>query len=194
MRAVLILGLALGAPPAFAQDLGVYTGVAIGEFDHSNEMGGAFSDSVSSWKIYAGFQLGEVFGLELGRASPSAIEVDAPGSPLSIATRRFGAVQRVDFGFTTFRLMGRLPLRRFDLWAAYGSVYTDADVTFTTSFGNSSSISIEDSDELWALGVDWHLGDSTSPFDLRLEYESLEFPFSQASTISIGIAYRFTAL
>lgn len=194
MRAALIVVLAIGAPPAFAQDVGVYTGVAIGAFDHTNETAGAFSETVSSWKFYGGLQFGENFGLEVGRASPSAIEVDAPGSPLSIATRRFGVTQRVDFGFTTFRVMGRLPLRRFDLWAAYGSVYMDADVDFTTSMGNSGSISIEDTNELWALGVDWRLGDGASPFDIRLEYESLNLPFSDASTISVGVGYRFTGL
>jgi hypothetical protein len=194
MRTALILGLAIGASRALAQDLGVYTGVAIGEFDHTNETAGAFSETVSSWKIYAGFQFGESFSLEVGRASPSAIEVDAPGSPLSIATRRFGVAQRVDFGLTTFRVMGRLPLRRLDLWAAYGSVYMDADVGFTTFMGNTGSISIEDTNELWALGVDWQLGDGASPFDVRLEYESLGFPFSDAFTISVGVAYRFTGL
>ena len=88
MRAVAILALALGGSPAFAQDLSVYTGLAVGTFDHDNETGGPFSDSASSWRLYGGFQVGEYFSLEFGRGATSAINVDAPGGRLSIATRR----------------------------------------------------------------------------------------------------------
>ncbi len=197
MRAFMILGLVLGASPAFAQDLGVYTGVSVGVFDHRNETGGAFSDTVPSWKLYGGCQLGEYFGLEIGREWPSTLEVADPGSPLTIATRRLSTAHSVDFTLTTFRAVGRLPLNRFDLWMAYGTFSMDADVEFDfvlSSTLQSRSLSVEDSDELFALGVDWKLGEIDRAFDLRLEYQWLGFPFSDASTLGIGVAYRFGGL
>lgn len=194
MRAIVILGLALGGSHAFAQDLGVYTGLSIGAFEHNNETGGAFSDSASSWRLYGGFQAGKYFSLEFGRGSTGAINVDAPGGRLTIATRRLQTATHVDFALTTFKAMGRLPLRRFDLWFAYGTFFMDADVDFTTSTGGHGSLSVDDSNELFAFGVDWKLGEIDRLYDVRLEYEKLNMPFSDASTIAVGVAYRFGGL
>ena len=190
MRAVVILGLALGGSPALAQDYSVYTGVAVGVFDHDNERGGAFSQSVSSWKFYGGLQAGRYFSIEAGLESPSAIEVDDPGSPLTIATRRFNPAHSVDIGLTTLKAMGRLPLQRLDLWIGYGTYFMDADVDLTSSM-TRTSLSVDDSGELFALGIDWKLGEVYRQFDIRFEYQQLDFPFSDASTIVVGAAYRF---
>jgi hypothetical protein len=57
----------------------VYVGAAIGAFGHDNATGRAFSDTVSSWKLYAGFQFGDYFGVEAGRAETRAIEAEDPG-------------------------------------------------------------------------------------------------------------------
>jgi hypothetical protein len=194
MRAVMILGLALGGSSALAQGPSGYTGVAVGVFDHGNETAGAFSDSVSFWKLYGGFQPNQYFGLEFARESTSSLDVDDPGSPLTIATRRLTFAHSVDFRLTTFKAMGRLPLRQLDLWIGYGSYYMDASVDFTFELNSSTrraSLSVEDSGELMAVGVDWKLGEAEHTFDVRLEYEWLDFPFSDASTIALGAAYRF---
>jgi len=190
----MILWLALGASSAVAQELSVYVGAGVGELDHDNEAGGAFSDAVSSWKIYGGFQAGQYFSIEFARGKASAIEVGAPGSLLSVATLRFQAAHSVDFGLSTFRAMGRLPVKRMDLWMGYGSYQMDADVDFTSSFGAPSSISVDDAGELLAMGVDWNFGTLGQPLRVRLEYERLYFPFSDASTVAVGVAYRFRDL
>ena len=134
---------------------------------------------------------------ELAREWPDTLEVDDPGSPLTIATRRLSVAHRADIDLTTVKVMGRLPFRRFDLWLGYGSFFMDADVDFEFTLNssvNQASLSIEDSGELFAVGVDWKLGSVDRPFDVRLEYESLDFPFSDASAIAVGVALRFGEL
>jgi hypothetical protein len=188
----MILGLALGGSSALAQDLAGYAGVAVGEFDYANEFGGDFSDSDSSWKLYGGFQIGEYVSFEGGRTWTS-IEPDPPGAVLSVGTRVLFA-QDVDYELTDLRIMGRLPLKQFDLWFAIGVYEMEADVDFTSFFGGPASLDVYDTGELWALGVDWRLGQIDRTFDVRLEYEVFDFSFADASTLSVGIAYRFGGL
>jgi hypothetical protein len=188
----LILGLAHYAwsSSARAQELSVYVGAGVGEFDHDNERGGAFSDSVSSWKIYGGFQAGEYFSLEVGYAQTDTIEAESSGSPLSIFPLRLNAALSVDFEVTTVRAMGRLPFDRLDLWLGYGIYNVSADVDVMTG-GTPSSLLAEDQDQTVAFGVDWKFGRLDQPIRVRLEYERLLFKFSDASTVAVGIAYRF---
>jgi hypothetical protein len=194
MRFVVTLWLAVASSSALAQDLGGYAGVAVGGFDHRNETGGSFSDSVSTWRLYGGVLIGEHFGLEFGRGRTSAIDVAAPGAPLSVATRRLNAARRVDFNLATFKAMGRLPFKRFDLWMAYGALVIDADVDFTSALSGPSSLSVDEERELVALGVDWRLGRIDRAYVLRFEYERLNLSFSDASILAVGVAYRFGGL
>ena len=128
MRAALTLGLALCTSSAVAQELSVYVGGGIGELDHENETGGAFSDTVSSWKVYGGFQVGDHFSMEASHGETSTIEVRAPGGSLSVGNRLLQDAHSVDFELTTIRVMGRLPLDHIDLWMSVGSFRLEADV------------------------------------------------------------------
>jgi hypothetical protein len=193
MRAIVILGLALGGSSALAQDFGGYAGLAVGEFDYANEMGGDYSDSVSSWKFFGGFEVGKYFSVEVGRTYAS-IEPDPPGVTMSVGTRVFGVTQGVDYALTNFKTMGRVPLKQFDLWFAIGAYFMTADVDFTSTFGGPGSISVDDNGELLALGVDWNLGQLDRTFVVRLEYETFDVPFADISTLSVGVAYRFGGL
>jgi hypothetical protein len=192
-RVVILVALALGASPSVAQELSVFTGVGVGVFDHRNATDGPFSQSVSSWKFYGGFQVGRYFSIEGGAEWPGTLEAEVPGS-LTIATRRFDATYAADIDLITVKAMGRLPIKRFDLWFAYGSFSMDADVDFEftlNSIVRRTSLSVEDTGELVALGVDWRLGRVDRRFDLRLEYERMEFPFSEASAVNVCAAFRF---
>lgn len=193
MRAIAILLLALSGFSASAQELSVYTGVAVGAFDHDNPDGGAFSDAVASWKLYGGMQLGEHFGLEIGRSWPSEMDGGASGSPLNVGVHYFSFAHRVDFTTTTFKAMGYLPFDWGVLWLGYGVYMMDADVDANGSFG-PLSLSVDHEDEMAALGVEWRLRRLGRSIDVRLEYEWLSFPFADASTIGVGVAYRFEGL
>jgi hypothetical protein len=195
MRAIAIFWLVLGGFSASAQDLSAYAGGAVGAFDHDNPGGGAFSDTVASWKLYGGFQVGAHFGLELGHGSTSSIRGGASGSPLAVDVRYFSVAHRVDFKTSTFKAMGYLPFDWGALWLGYGFFQMDADVDVANAPFGRTSLSVDDRDEMGALGIEWRL---RRPFDrgidFRLEYEWLSFPLSDVSTLSLGVAYRFEDL
>jgi hypothetical protein len=194
MRTIILLGLALSSPVAGAQGLSAYVGVAIGMFDHENEAGGAFSDSATYRKLYGGFQLTEHFGFEIGRGSTPDIKGGESGSPLSVGVRRFQTAHAVDFTVTTFRVMGYLPFEWGAVWLGYGGFRMDADARFSVPTLGQSSLSIQDDGQMAAVGVEWRRGRFDRGIDLRLEYEWVDFPFSNASTLALGIAYRFRGL
>src|SRR5690606_4270944 len=85
MRAVAtILWLLLAGASASGQELSAYAGAAIGALDNDNPGGGAFSDTVSMWKLYGGLQIGSHFGLEVSHGSTGAIHGEPSGSPLAV--------------------------------------------------------------------------------------------------------------
>src|SRR5690606_134059 len=106
----------VAAPAASAQELSVYTGLYVGSFDHENPRPSAFTDSVGMWKVYGGLQLGEHFGFEAAHGSTDALDGGPSGSPLNVGVRMFNAAHRVEFGLTSFRAMGILPLRWGAVW------------------------------------------------------------------------------
>jgi hypothetical protein len=195
MRPVAILCLLLCASSAAAQNLSVYAGAAIGAFDHDNPQGGDFSDTVSSWKVYGGAQVTKHFGIEIGHGATSAMHGGAAGSPLHVGVRYFSAAHRVDFTLTTVKAMGYLPFDWGALWLGYGFFLMDADTDFTNASAGRASLSVDDEDDVAAIGIEWRL---RRPFDrsidLRFEYEAWGFPFSDASTIGVGVAYRFEGM
>lgn len=190
MRAIMLL-LALSGSSAFAQDVSIYTGVALGVFDHDNPTPSAFSDSVLSWKLYGGFQLTDHFGLEASRGATGEIDGSASGSPLSIGVRRLSTAHTVDFTLTSAKLMGYLPLQWGALWLGYGYFRMDADVDMTSRISGRISLPVTYDGEMAALGAEWRLGRLDRNFDVRLEYEWWNFPFADANTLAIGVAYRF---
>jgi hypothetical protein len=195
MRAVVILCLLLGGVSASAQSLSIYAGGSVGAFTYDNPRGGAFSDTVSSWKLYGGVQLARHFGFEIGHGSTSELNGDPSGSPVHVGVRYFSVAHSADFTLTTVKAMGYLPFDWGALWMGYGFFLMDADATFTNANAGRASLSVDDTDDVAALGIEWRL---RRPFDrsidLRLEYESWGFPFSDAATIGIGVAYRFEGM
>lgn len=195
MRAVAVLVLALGAAPAAsAQELSAYTGLYVGSFDHENPRPSAFTDSVSSWKVYGGVQLGDHFGFEVAHGSTGEFDGGPSGSPLNVGVRMFNTAHSVQFGLTTFRAMGILPLRWGAVWLAYGGYLMDADVEFTSATIGRASLTEDHEDQTAALGVERRFDRLGRSIDVRLEYEWFDFPFSDASTVGVGVAYRFKGL
>jgi hypothetical protein len=139
-------------------------------------------------------QLNEYFGFEVGHGSPNEIEGGDSGSPLSIATRVLPVAYDVDFTMTTVKAMGYLPRDWGALWIGYGAYRMEADVDFLQELGGRSALSVRDEGEMAALGIEWRLERQESSIDLRLEYEWLHFPSADASTIAVGVGYRFKGL
>lgn len=194
MRAIAILGLLMCSVSASAQNLSLYGGAAIGAFTYDNPGGGAFSDTVRSWKVYGGTQISNYFGLEVGRGATKALTGGDFGSPLTVDVRRMDVAHRVDFTFTTFKAMGYLPFDWGVLWLGYGVFLMDSNVDLTHGAFGRTTLSISDEDEMAAFGIEWRLRRFDRSIDLRLEYEWLSFPFANASTVSLGVAYRFGGL
>lgn len=193
MRAVAaILWLLLAGASASGQELSAYAGAAIGALDNDNPGGGAFSDTVSMWKLYGGLQIGSHFGLEVSHGSTGAIHGEPSGSPLAVDVLLFSSAHRVEFTTSTFKAMGYLPFDWGALSLGYGFFQTKADVDVTNSTFGRSSLTVTGRDEMAALGIEWRL---RRPFDrsvdFRLEYEWFSFPYSDVSTLALGVAYRF---
>jgi hypothetical protein len=194
MRAITFLCLALSGSFAVAQDMAAYAGMAVGIFNHENETGGAFSDKAASWKIYGGFQLNRNLGFEIGRGSTGEIEGGESGSPLSVGVRRFHTAHAVDFTLTTVKVMGYLPLDWGALWLGYGAFRMNADTEFSAPTFGRSSLSIDYDGQMASAGIEWRRSRFERGIDVRLEYEWVDFPFSNASTLAVGVAYRFRGL
>jgi hypothetical protein len=198
MRANVIVALALTASPAFAQDLGMYIGVGAGNFDfeedEANPELGTLSDTVSSWKLYGGVEFNEHIALEFSYGSTSEIQQSVSGTDPFLGD--FSLVTNLDFTTTTVKAVGLLPFDWGVLLGGIGYFDTDADVdanlTAACCGTISGSDSIGDSNAMAMLGVEWRFDRGFGAgIDLRLEYEWWDIEDADASTLGIGVAYRF---
>jgi opacity protein-like surface antigen len=196
MRAIAVVGLALLATPAFAQE-GIYVGVGVGSFDYEEDTAflvpRPFADTVSSWKLYGGFELNEYFAFEIRYGQTDEIEqrFSSMNPDLGDFSERFG----VDFTTTSGVAMGVLPLEWGALIGGLGYFSTDAKIGYEItadccgSFANS--ISIGDDGLMAVMGLEWRVGRFGTGVGVRLEYEWLDVEDANGSTLGIGVAYRF---
>jgi hypothetical protein len=81
----------------------------------------------------------------------------------------------------------RTPPKRFQVEA-------ESENALSVSIGARATLPVDDTDDLLAFGVDWKIGKLDDALRLRLQYERLYFPFSDASTATVGVAYHFEDL
>ena len=194
MRLLALVLAAFGAAPAFAQGLSAYIGVDVGVLAHDvPDPDSPFSDTVGAWKLFGGFQINDYIGFEAARGSSRSLgDDDGVGSPLNVGVHRLHQAHSVEFDLFTVKIKGFLPFEWGSLSIGYGYFNMDADAVWTAPSGDRGSISVGDDGEVATLGIDWRrFGRFDRSFDLRLEYEWFDFPFSNAETLTIGVAYRF---
>jgi hypothetical protein len=194
MRLVVLLAL---TSPALAQE-GMYVGVGLGSFDYSENSPflapAPFEDTVSSWKIYGGFEFSDRFGFEIRYGSTGNFDQTVSGTDpggFGDFTARFDT----DFTITTALAMGMLPKEWGVLFGGIGyfDSSSDSDLALDTECCGvlGDSIPIGDNGAAAVLGIEWRFGRFGTGYGLRLEYEWLDVADADASTFGVGVAYRF---
>jgi OOP family OmpA-OmpF porin len=196
MRAIAVVALALLASPALAQE-GIYVGLGLGSFSYEEDSAflapGPFEDSVSSWKIYGGFEFNENFGFEVRYGATEEFEQTFSGMDQFLGN--FSTT--FDVGFTTTSLvgMGFLPNDWGTLFGGIGYFDTDIDADFVLESDNLGTItdelSIGDDGLMAVLGIEWRFGRFGTGVGVRIEYEWLDAEDADASTVGVGVSYRF---
>jgi hypothetical protein len=132
--------------------------------------------------------------LEFSYGSTSEIQQSVSGTDPFLGD--FSLATNLDFTTTTVKAVGMLPFDWGVLLGGIGYFDTDADVdanlTAACCGTISASDSISDSNAMAMLGVEWRFDRGFGAgIDLRLEYEWWDIEDADASTLGIGVAYRF---
>jgi opacity protein-like surface antigen len=181
---------------ALAQE-GIYVGLGLGSFDYSEDAAflapEPFEDTASTWKVYGGFEFGDHFGFEIRYGATDEIEQTLTGTDPFFGD--FSAVFDTDFAITTALAMGMLPKDWGTPYAGIGyfDITANADLTLTTDCCGTftSDTSLDDTGLAAVLGIEWRFGRFGTGIGVRLEYEWLDVDGGDASTLGVGVAYRF---
>ena len=195
MRTVTFVVLGLVGSTAFAQE-GIYVGVGIGSMDYTESVENALlskiEDTVSATKIYGGFEINQHFAVEINYGETGDVMDSA-----SIFVPGLGTVTRstkTELTTTVLRGIGQLGYEWGVLMGGIGFYSADIDFVDTLSAqGSSGTIAGDFSDDGISamIGIEWRFGRFGTGFGIRLEYEMLDIDNIDASTIGLGIAYRF---
>jgi opacity protein-like surface antigen len=196
MRAIVAVTLSLVVFPAFAQE-GMYVGVGFGSFDFKEDAAflapRPFEDSLSAWKVYGGFEFNDYFGFEIRYGGTEKIEQRTSDTGPTLGD--FSATVDMDFTTTSAVAMGMFPRDWGVLIGGLGYFNTKSDAhleLIADCCGRlTDSASLSDHGLMAVLGLEWRFGRFGTGAAVRLEYEWLDMADADASTIGVGIAYRF---
>ena len=197
MRRLLACLLASMVSVGHAQE-GVYIGLGYGEFDFEEQfvdevLGRPVSDSVSSYKLFGGFEINQYFAIEVsyGRddSSQQSISTNFP----SVGDVFY--LVDIDFTKTAVRAVGQLPLDSVVLLAGLGYFSADQDFAEFAQLeccgpvSNSGTVSLDGM--MAQLGVEWRFGRFGTRYGFRLEYEWWDMNEIDASTVGLAFSYGF---
>ena len=172
-------------------------GVGIGSFDYAETSAflapEPFDDSVSSWRIYGGFEINDylTFEIRYGAAGDFAQTFTQTDPIAGDLTATIG----MDFTTTTVAAVGALPKDWGALIAGLGYFDQDVDadlkgtaeccgpISASTAFGDEGMMAM--------LGIEWRFERFGTGVGFRIEYEWLDVEGASGSTIGLGVAYRF---
>ncbi len=165
------LVLLCGSLPSFA---GPYVGIGAGYFrindenflDEDNEL----KDDRGSWKVFAGLNLGDIFGLEVSHVEFGDIEDD----PFQLEAQ--GQTIAATVGFPVGD-SGRLYLKA-------GQLYWDADATIA----NRLTVNDNGNDKFYGIGM--RLGGHPG-IGLKLEFEHYEIDQAEIDMPSLSLNMEF---
>ena len=199
MRRLLAIVLASMVSVAGAQTESVYVGLGYGEFDFEEQFvnevtGRPVADTVSSYKLFGGFEINQYFAIEVSYGKD-----DSSQQSTVTTVPPFGEVFYVidvDFTKTAVRAVGQLPIGSSVVLLA-GLGYFSADQDFAEfaqleccgPVANSGSFS--DDGMMAQLGVEWRFGRFGTRYGFRLEYEWWDMSDIDASTVGLAFSYGF---
>jgi hypothetical protein len=196
MRVITVVLLSLSTLPALAQD-GMYVGLGLGRLDYeeggfSPAFGNTLADTVLSYKVYGGFEFNQYVAAEISYGKADEVAGGASGNDPDVGN--FETSIRTEFTTTVIKVVGQLPLEWGVLIGGIGYFETNADVRIdlTTDLGSFSGSGSASDDGLAAMfGIEWRFGRFGTGYGVRLEYEWWDLQNADASTIGVGMSYRF---
>lgn len=188
-----LFGAAMLAGSASAQGIdrhSFYLGGQIGQAkasgacdDFSGLPGVSCSDSDTSWKILAGYQINRHFAAELGYVDFGEVNASGPGGTASIQSHAFDLVG-----------LGILPLgNRFSVYGKLGVYHATSDARIRTALLNADA-SDDATDLTFGLGASF---DITPRFALRGEWQRYsdvggnDVGKADVDVLSVGALWRF---
>lgn len=189
--------LALVSAPAMAvDDGGFYAGVGAGEFGVSfsdSTTGLDFDEGDTGIRIFGGWQLNSIFGIEAGYADGGT----ASETLGDITVNLIEADIDIDVSGLDLYFTGTLPMG--DMFYAYGKlggVFWDADakLTIREDDGEGGVITTTDSasdsgqDFAYGAGLGMNIGDNVG---LQVEYVKFDVSDGDADFLSANFVWRF---
>jgi len=172
------------AAHAHAAEHGLYFGAAHGEAEtrHKVGLGSSFDEQDQSFKIMGGYRPVDWFAVEGSYFDLGDVTLyqSAPGlAPFNLEQK----------GYDVFAMF-IVEIANVDLFAKIGGVTSAADLTTSTSAGQTSSVD-HDKDVAWGAGAQIRFRKLAA----RIEYERLEISngngFKPPKVVSVGITWTF---
>lgn len=186
----------LVAMPVLAQE-GVYAGIGLGNFDYEEHMDdpfvGKISDTVSSYKIFGGFEFNDYIAIEISYGKTGTIRKS--GSRFSPTLGNVDATLKLDFTNTILMAVGQWPhdwgvlLGGLGYYSYDNKFKQNATTECCGAFANEGTISDQGATAM--LGIEWRIGRFGAKVGVRLEYEWLDINGADASTLGVGLSYGF---
>jgi len=174
----------------------MFVGLGLGSFDYKEStvdpVFGDRSDTVSSYKVYGGFEFHEHVAAEVSYSRADDVEGNVSGNDPFLGD--FFSTTRTEFTTTTIKVVGQLPRDWGVLIGGLGYFDTDADIDLdlmSDAGAFSASGAVSDDGLMAMLGIEWRFGRFGTGYGVRLEYEWWDVEDGDASTIGVGISYRF---
>jgi hypothetical protein len=204
MRMITLVSLALLASPTLAQN-GFYAGLGLGAFNYQDSRFvrvipsriprfGGVSDTTLSYKLYGGFEVNDNLAIEISYGTTATLKGEGIAFDPPPLPGDFTYSIETEFTATVAKAVGRLPLGRSTLLGSIGYFHMDGDAFFETISGTGpagGAVSFSEDGLIATVGVEWRLGGSNSRFRVRLEYEWWDISSADASTLGVGLTYRF---
>lgn len=130
-------------------------------------------DDDSGIKVYAGKNVTQNFGVEVGWVDLGEIAGSGPGGTATVGVDGFQVAA-----------LGMLPVNpRISLFVKGGLYLWDLSAS-----GPGGSLSDDGTDIMYGLGLNWNLA---RRLDLRVEWEQFDIDGDDVSLLSAGVAFRF---
>lgn len=145
-------------------------------------------DNDLGWKLFAGYNFNQYFGVELGYVDLGEAEADVTITAPTAVTANIDA--EAD-GFT-FAGIARYPVNeKFDVFGKVGAFVWDVEGTASvTSGATTAALNAEDdgTDIMFGFGAEYEIRNNIG---VRIEWERYEVDSEDADLFSLGLEYDF---
>ncbi|HEX5418854.1 MAG TPA: outer membrane beta-barrel protein [Gammaproteobacteria bacterium] len=190
-----VIALCFWAVAVQAQEAGgPYVGVSIGDFGYDQGDDGPFgvpySSSRGAYRLFGGYQLDNVYAIEVGWEKTNDLTGEALGFSPTLGPEL--AVMSANYEISSIRLMAFAPFSSVRMFGAIG--YYDAKLDVSAQFETSTDVVFKGEDKLSGNGgmVIGGVQYDMKRFSIRGEYEWLHTKnLPSAQSINVGVLFMF---